>query len=394
MSDTALLAVLLAGIAGLLAGRAWAAALRQGERERAGYRASPHYAQGLHYLAAGHPELAASELTKVAREDPDAVEVLQVLGSLLREIGQVERAIHTHQSLLARRDLSRPERAQALASLGADYRRAGFLDRAGRTFDEALAADPRNIQALIELQKLQEEQREWSEAYRLRTRLSRLRKSDDSLVLGYLQAEMGHEALRAGDPEAARKAFSTALALDRRVFPAHLGLADLLLPREPARAAAVLEEAMAVAPERAYLAFDRLARAYADCGQPARFAEVCERIIRDDPRDWRARLALAGHLRAQGKQSEAHGLLLRAVEVNPQALAAHLECWRALDGLGLEPASVGRYLAIAEQSVFYRDPHICTACRYRADDMLWRCPHCHEWNTFVEERVGPAAAPS
>ena len=43
-------------------------------------------------------------------------------------------------------------------------------------------------------------------------------------------------------------------------------------------------------------------------------------------------------------------------------------------------------------SVFYRDPHICTACRYRADDMLWRCPHCHEWNTFVEERLGPGPA--
>jgi lipopolysaccharide biosynthesis regulator YciM len=394
MSDTALLAVLLAVIAGLLAGRAWAAALRQGERDRAGYRASPHYAQGLHYLAAGHSELAASELAKVAREDPDAVEVLQVLGSLLREIGQVERAIQTHQSLLARRDLSRGERAQALASLGADFRRAGFLDRASRTLDEALAAEPRNIQALIELQKLQEEQRQWSEAYRLRTRLSRLRKSDDSLVLGYLQAEIGREALGAGDREAAQKAFHTALALDRRVFPAHLGLADLLLGREPAKAAAILEEAIQVAPERAYLAFERLARAYADCGQPSRFADTCERIIRDDPRDWRARLALASHLRAQGKDEEAFGLLQRAVEANPQALAAHLEWWRALDRPGLGRDAVERYLATAERSAFYRDPHICTACRYRADDMLWRCPHCHEWNTFVEERVGPVASTS
>jgi lipopolysaccharide assembly protein B len=391
MSENALLAVLLAGIAGLLAGRAWASALRQGERDRAGYRASPHYAQGLHYLAAGHPELAVSELAKVAREDPDAVEVLQVLGSLLREAGQVERAIQTHQSLLARRDLSRAERAQALASLGADFRRAGFLDRAGRTFDEALAAEPRNIQALIELQKLQEEQRQWTEAYRLRTRLSRLRKSDDSLVLGYLQAEIGREALEAGDREAAQKAFQTALALDRRVFPAHLGMADLFLARDPAKAAAILEEAMQLVPERAYLAFGRLARAYADGGHPSRFAETCERIIRDDPRDWRARLALAGHLRAQGKGEEAFGLLQRAVEANPQALAAHLESWRALDGLGLGGDAVERYLETAERSVFYRDPHICTACRYRADDMLWRCPHCHEWNTFVEERVGPAA---
>jgi lipopolysaccharide biosynthesis regulator YciM len=393
VSDTALLAVVLAGIAGLLAGRAWAAALRQGERDRVGYRASPHYAQGLQYLASGHTELAVSELAKVAREDPDAVEVLQVLGSLLREIGQVERAIQTHQALIARPDLSRGERAQALASLGADFRKAGFLDRAARAFDEALAADPRNIQALIELQKLHEEQRQWSEAYRLRTRLSRLRKSDDSLVLGYLQAEIGREALQAGDRDAAQKAFTTALALDRRVFPAHLGLADLVLPRDPARAASLLEEAVQVAPERAYLAFDRLSQAYAACGRPSRFAEMCERIIRDDPRDWRARLALAGHLRAQGQTGEAFGLLLRAVEANPQALAAHLESWRAVDRLGVNHEAVERYLATAEQAVFYRDPHICTACRYRADDMLWRCPHCHEWNTFVEERVGPAAAP-
>ena len=54
MTDTALLAVLLAAIAGLVAGRAWAAALRRGEeKDRAAFRASPHYIQGLHYLAAG-----------------------------------------------------------------------------------------------------------------------------------------------------------------------------------------------------------------------------------------------------------------------------------------------------------------------------------------------------
>jgi predicted ATP-dependent serine protease len=22
--------------------------------------------------------------------------------------------------------------------------------------------------------------------------------------------------------------------------------------------------------------------------------------------------------------------------------------------------------------------------------MLWRCPHCHEWDTFVEERLSPS----
>jgi lipopolysaccharide biosynthesis regulator YciM len=153
----------------------------------------------------------------------------------------------------------------------------------------------------------------------------------------------------------------------------------------------VLEDAILASPERAYLAFDRLSRAYAACGEPSRFAALAERIIRQDPRDWRARVALARHLRAEGRHDEAHGLLVRAVEANPQVLLVHLEAWRTLRALGVAGDPVELYMATAEESVFYRDPHICTQCRYRADDMLWRCPHCHDWNTFVEERVGPAS---
>ncbi|HEY3119322.1 MAG TPA: tetratricopeptide repeat protein [Vicinamibacteria bacterium] len=390
MSDTGLLAVLLAGIAGVLAGRAWAAALRRGgARDQPAFRASPHYVQGLHYLAAGRRELATSELSKVAREEPDAVEVLQVLGDLQREAGQVERAIQTHQALLTRGDLTRAERAHTLACLGADFRRAGFLDRATRTFGEVLEIDPKSLHALAGLQRLYEDQRRWGEAYAAQTRLSRLRKSDDSLVLGYLQAEMGREALSGGQRDAAEKAFRTALSLDRRVFPAHLGLADLYEASEPRKAAALLEEAIQISPERAYLAFDRLARLYASAGEPSRFAALCERIIGQDPQDWRARLALARHVRAEGRSEEAHGLLVRALESNPQVLVVHLEMWRTLRVLGEGGHLAEQYIAAAEASVFYRDPHVCTVCRYRADDMLWRCPHCHEWNTFVEERLGP-----
>ena len=394
MSETALLAVLLAGIAGVLAGRAWAAALRRGDlRDRPGFRSSPHYFLGLHALAAGQLELAVSELQKVAREDPDAVEVQQVLGNLLREAGQVERAIQVRQALLGRADLTRAERAHVLAALGADFRKAGFLDRATRTFEEVLAVDPKNIHALIGLQKLQEDQRRWREAYAIQTRLSRLRKTDDSIVLGHLQAAMGQEAASAGRADEAEQAFRTALSLDRRVMPAHLGLADLEATRSPARAAAILESAIQAVPERAYLAFERLARLYTAAGEPARFAALCERIIAHDPRDWRARLHLARHARAEGRPEESRALLLRALESNPQVMLLHLEIWRTLGALGAAGGAVSDYVATAERSSLYRDPHVCTACRYRADDMLWRCPHCHEWDTFVEERVGLVAAP-
>jgi lipopolysaccharide biosynthesis regulator YciM len=345
----------------------------------------------LHYLATGQLDPATHELAKVLREHPDAVEVQQVLSHLHREVGQVEKAIDLHRTLLARADLTRAERAHALASLGTDYRKAGFLDRAAQAYSEALEVDAGNLHALEGQQKLFEERREWRQAYEAQTRLARLRKADDGLVLAYLQTEMGHEAARAGLWEEAEAAFRTALSLDHRATPAYLALAELWAERDPARAASTLESAIAAAPERAYLAFEPLERAYSQSGELSRFVALCERLIEQDPRDWRARLALARHLRAEGRPGEALGLLLRALESNPHVLLVHLEVWRTLRALGQLGPEEQRYVTTVEESALYFDPHICTACRYRADDMLWRCPHCHEWNTFVEERVGPAA---
>ncbi len=388
MTGTAVLAVLLAAVAGVLAGRAWAAARRIGDgRGRTGFRLSAHYSHGLHALSTGQVGLAVSELTKVTREEPDAVEVWQVLAHLLRETGQVERAIQVHQRLLARSDLTRTERARVLASLAADFRKAGFLDRAAEAYSEVLGADPRNLQALEGLQKLHEDQRQWREAYAVQSQLARLRKTDASLVLGHLQAEMGREALAVGDRDAARKAFEAALSLDGRVFPALLGLADLHAADDPRKATTILEQAILGSPGRAYLAFERLSALYSACGEPSRFVALCEHAVREDPHDWRARLALAQHLRKEGQDEEALGLALRAMEENPQVLAAHLETLRTLFGMRDLKDGVARYLAAAEQAVFYRDPHVCTSCRYRGEEMLWRCPQCHEWGTFVEERV-------
>ena len=393
MTDTALIAVALAALAGLFAGRAWSSAIRRGGiGDRLGVRASHHFVQGLHHLALAETELAVRELLKVRRENPDSVEVALVLGNLFRDNGQVERAIKVHRELLHRLDLTRPERVQALACLGMDFLKAGFLDRAARSFQDALDLDPKSVMGLSGLAKIQEDERRWLEAYHSRARLARLRKTDDNLVLAYLQAEVGREAARSGQAQAAEKAFRLAITLDRRAVPAYLGLSDLHAATEPRKALVVLEDLVAALPERAYHAFDRLAALYAACGESGRLAALCERLIQQNSQDWRARLALARHLRSEGRAREAHGLLLRALEVNPHALAVHLEIWRVLRDLGVPGGSLDDYVTLTERTLFYVDPHICSVCRYRAGEVLWRCPHCHEWGTLLEERLAPTHA--
>ena len=108
------------------------------------------------------------------------------------------------------------------------------------------------------------------------------------------------------------------------------------------------------------------------------------------PQDWRARLALSKHLAAQSRHREALDHLLEAFPMNPHGLAIHQQIWQTLSALGLDPALVRRYMALTSDAVFYLDPHVCTRCRYRSTELLWQCPQCHEWNTFVEERLSPA----
>src|SRR5262245_49392040 len=186
-----LLTGLLALLVGLAVGKAWERyKLRDGKFfDRRRTRESPHYLLGLNFLVSSQIDLAVEELSKAASKNPDALEVHMILGNLYREKGQVGKAITVHQSLLQRPKLTRLEHAYVLLCLGLDYKRGGFVDRALEAFTEVLRLDPKNEYALLNLQKLHEEQHQWAEAYDTRQRLSRLAgdtRQQNQAILAFL----------------------------------------------------------------------------------------------------------------------------------------------------------------------------------------------------------------
>src|SRR6187401_3182469 len=161
-----LLAALVALLVGLIVGKAWERyKLRDGRWiDRRRLRETPHYMLGLNFLTEHQVDQAIEELTAATSTDTDALEVQMILGNLYRQKGQVGRAITVHQALLQRSSLTRLEHAQCLLCLALDFRHAGFIDRALAAFREVVSLDPKSRYALVNLQKLHEEQRQWAEA--------------------------------------------------------------------------------------------------------------------------------------------------------------------------------------------------------------------------------------
>ena len=198
------------------------------------------------------------------------------------------------------------------------------------------------------------------------------------LVAGATAALLCAVALLAGTGARAVADEATQLPPIRHVFVINLenfSFADSFAPNPP---------------DRAYLAFDRLEALAVRSGSPERFTRVCKRLIDENPQDWRARLALSRHLAASGRAHDALDLQFAALVQNPHALSIHQAIWRALGQLHHPASLVDRYSELTRHAVFYLDPHVCMRCRYRSTELLWQCPHCHDWNTFVEERIAPA----
>ncbi len=398
MTDTiALLASCVALLLGIAIGKAWERyKLRDGRWiDRRKIRESPHYILGLNFLVSNQINLAIEELTKAAGLDAPALEIHLILGNLYRERGQVSKAIQLHQSLLQRPKLTSMEQAYVLLCLGLDFKRGGFVDRAFQAFSEVTRLDPGNQYALLNLEKLHEGQQQWQEAHAIRQRLADIapdgEKPRDQAILAFLENELGLQAVRENAAAQAIQHFETALELDSQTVPASLNLGDVYMTQgDVKKAVAIWEQTIRTTPERSYLAFERLERAYEQLDGPTRFVEVCLRLIDANPRDWRARLSLGQHFSARGEPAKALDFFFESLVHNPHALTVHQVIWRTLTALDFNPVLVRRYVELTHDAVFYLDPHVCIRCRYRSTELLWQCPQCHEWNTFVEERITPA----
>jgi lipopolysaccharide biosynthesis regulator YciM len=345
-------------------------------------------ASGLVHAACGRREEAIAELTEAARLRTDEILLYLVLGHLQRLKGQSERAVRLHQMILKRADLDRSGSVAARVALALDYRSAGLYERALASVEEALRLEPKEATALDLLARLHESMGNWRAALQAEERLLRAQPRRSRLVAAFLHYEIGCRLDEGGQLGRAARWLHRALKVHPGVVPAYLRLGDLHYRADrPDRALLHWERLLDRHPRWAHLAFERLEGAYGTLGLAGKLGGICRRLAAADPGDWRARLYLAEDAARRGDEEDSARWGLEALQAGPRSLAAHRAYWRAASPSGgLPPRALRDFLKATSGPGAGDDPHLCGHCHYRASELLWRCPQCHSWATFAEDR--------
>ena len=377
-------------IAGVMLGRAWWYVSSREEKifKSRLVRGSSSYLLGMNYLISNQPDLAIMELSRAATQDPDAVEVQIVLGNLYREKGQAEKAIQIHKGVYERKSISPSEKNLARFCLGLDYKSAGFVDRSIEVFEELHTFDSNDDRVLTILVKLYEEVGQLDKAYRTQQELIRLQRLDDYSTLAFLEVQIGKTMMDKGEYESAEKRFKRAIDLEPKAYPAYLYYGDLLLMQDKKEEAARMWEKLAESnSKRAHLVFRRLQRVYDDLGTCDKMKEILTAVMEKNKYDWRSRIFLSHYREKTGDFAGSYELLKEAARMNPHNLAIHQRVWKLFSKGRMDEAMMQDYLKLTEENIFFLDPFVCIECGYRTTEYLWKCPHCHSWESFVEVRM-------
>jgi lipopolysaccharide biosynthesis regulator YciM len=374
---------LLAGLFLLLLAAGWALG-RFGERDEEEAPPPPlniDYLKGLNFLLNEQTDQALEHFLKMVRVDDKTIETHFALGSLFRRRGEVDRAIRIHQNIIARPDLASEQRDQALFSLAKDYLRAGLLDRAEKLFVRLSQGSRYQVEALEQLCRIYEQEREWQQAIDAGKQLEVLSGRSLALQIAHYYCELAEQAAakkdysaarafvkkaQSGRPRTLRGAFTraqiaqatddtkTALRLYHRVVEEHTYLIAEALPKlvaihEREGSLDALERDLRTMlgkhPDMGtYVAYTAIVN---DIGDIPAIDDCVERYMLDDPT--LTEFIDLQHLHA-GSEAD-RGAALAKVRAALNKLAA----------------STPRYK--------------CTECGFSSQRLLWQCPSCKNWET-------------
>ena len=373
---------LLAGLFLLLAAAGWAMG-RFGERdeEDAPPPINVDYLKGLNFLLNEQTDQALEHFLEMVRVDDKTIETHFALGSLFRRRGEVDRAIRIHQNIIARPDLAAEQRDQALFSLAKDYLHAGLLDRAEKLFVRLSEGSRYQVQALENLGRIYELEKEWQKAIDSGQKLEALGGESLALQIAHYYCELAEESAAKNDYASARQYVKKAQAGRPRTMRGALTRAHIARETDDNKTAIRLYHR--IIDEPTYLiaeALPEIVVAYEKDGSMKGLDKALKAMLVDDP-DMASLVAYTAIINNIAGIPVIDACVEKYILDEPTLSEfVDLHDLAQSDATSQEEAlqKVRSALAkLASSTPRYQ----CQECGFSSQRLLWQCPSCRNWET-------------
>lgn len=372
---------LLAGLFLLLAAAGWALG-RFGERDEENVPPPLNidYLKGLNFLLNEQTDQALEHFLKMVRVDDKTIETHFALGSLFRRRGEVDRAIRIHQNIIARPDLAAEQRDQALFSLAKDYMGAGLLDRAENLFTQLAQGSRYQVQALENLCRIYEQEKEWQLAIESGQKLEVLGGRSLALEIAHYYCELAEAAAASNDYEAARKYVKRAQTGRPRTMRGALTRAHIARETEDNKTALRLYHR--IIDENTYLiaeALPEIVAIYEREGATAELELALESLLKKHP-DMSTLVAYTAIVNDIGGVP----VIDACVEdymLNEPTLGEFVDLQRLTGPDQTDATALAKIRKALCKLASATPRYQCQECGFSSQRLLWQCPSCRNWET-------------
>jgi lipopolysaccharide biosynthesis regulator YciM len=340
------------------------------------------YVTALEKLLGGTADEGFQDLRQEVSINPDNSRAYLLLGDLLRERGEADRAARVHKQLLVRPGLEREISNEVRLHLAEDLEAAGRWDAAEAVYREILRSAEGSEPAREGLATALEQQAKWEQALSVRQRL----RGTQPRVLALILVTMGEEELDAGHFKEARARFADALRKDSTCLVARLLLGDSYRRQDKlGEAVAQWRSVLTEDRELAADAFRRLEEALFEGGRFGEMEQIYRDALESRPDDGPTVRAMASFLARKGEKREALEVCRSYLVQHPGDREVRLKLALLSRDVGDTEDALENLLELvpAEGTV---GGYECPACGHRSQGLLWLCPSCREWTVYRRSR--------
>jgi lipopolysaccharide biosynthesis regulator YciM len=309
------------------------------------------------------------------------------LGELLRENGEVVKALQIHQSLTVKTNLTRDEKAELFKNIALDYSQLGKPARAAGILESAIKTSHFKQAEMISLLAGQYHKLgQTDKAFDTLRELKRLDQINDRELALYL-ASAGENSLAAEDVKTARKYLQKALKLDPDCPTALFVLGDLEAKNGRGEEAIGLWKKTALASEDlAGPALEHLQKILFNEGKFGELEQINLDILARRAGDEAASLALAQFYQKQGREDDALQLLEEFTAGNQDSMGATVLLTSLYSKRG-DHETLESFLNQAINRDITDRGFVCSSCNHKNMVMRWHCPECNSFDSFNSDHA-------